>query len=383
MKSIQHEPNWNLVTDKYVEPQTFKDLLSLLVPKRPKGNKKERTILVWKEKEFYKKSNLIPYIIYGMKKSYDLPQFDKDELYAVLRIVRLCIEVGWYQDAYDFMKDKELVQFIETSIEYETWDIFTKTLAWNYLIVKQKAIGLEDKDHFIWERIKFNQKCIKKYEFLLSHKEIIEFMFLYVCKQAKHMSKEQLEENIMRLSVYCNSYIYDIYSLNLLSKYRKCTEFLSYYKPSPLVLACQRAVSAQISDLLHPLKTTHVDDYLFEVKEIVKHASYQFLKKHKIFIGKLLSYIPFFSMIKTLHHVYYFEEIMYICKGIGYKEKLLHDYIFIQLQDCFHDFIKYFLRNKKYAIIHEILFYWCTGEQRINLEKHYNLNFIYEKYACG
>lgn len=383
MGNIQHEPNWNLVTQKYEEPRNFKELLSLLLPIRPKGSKKERIILAWREKEFYKKDNITPYIEYGMKKSYELPLFDKDEIPAVLRIVCLCLEVGWYHEAYNFMEEKGLIRFVETSIEYENWDILTQTMAWNYLIAKQKTVGLKAKDHLIWEKIKFNQECIKKSRFLLSHKRMIEFMFLYLCKQAKHMNKGYLEDSMMQLAMYCNSYLHDIYSLHLLPKYRKCIEFLSYYNPSPLVLACQRAVVAQISDQLQPLKTTHIDDYLYEIKEIIKYVQFQFLKKYESFIGKLLSYIPFFGVIQTLHQVYYFEEIMYTCKGIGYKENLLNDYLFMQLRNTFREFIKCFLENKKYNIIHEILFYWCTDEQRLELEEHYNLNHIYEKYACG
>ncbi len=50
MKAVQRDPNWNLVTDTYIEPNNFAELFSLLVPCHPKGEGKERTILVWKEK---------------------------------------------------------------------------------------------------------------------------------------------------------------------------------------------------------------------------------------------------------------------------------------------------------------------------------------------
>lgn len=378
-----YEPNWSLVTDNYKEPKNFKDLFSLLFPVYPRGNNKERTILQWKQKEFYKEKHVIPFIQYGIRKSFELPKYDNDEMYTLLRIVRLCQEIGWYKTAYDFMIKKGLTTFIETSIDYESWDVFTQTLAWNYLIIKNNVIGLEEQDDLIWEKIKFNKECIELYEPLLSHKEMFEFMFLYICKQAKHMSKDKLNDNMMQISEYCNNYIHEIYSLRLLSKYRKCTEFLSYYEPNSIVLACQRAVSAQVYDLLNPLETTHIDDYLFEIKEVLRSMNFQFLKKYESFIGKLLSYIPFCRMINTLHHVYYFEEIMYICKGIGYKEELLRDYVFIQLPDCFSEFIENFWQNKQYAIIHEILFYWCNSKQRMALEEIYDLNFIYEKIACG
>ncbi|MFD0772084.1 DUF3965 domain-containing protein [Bacillus sp. CGMCC 1.60114] len=383
MTFMQTEPNWNLVTDAYEEPENFADLFSLLIPERPKGEGKERTILAWKEKEFYKKENLIPFILYGMKRLHDLPKFHKDEMPTLVRIVRLCQEVGWYQEAYRFMVAEGLEEFVQTSLEYESWDVFTQVVAWNYLIIKQKVAELESNDYFIWERIKFNVECIEKYKVLLSHKEMFEFMLLYLCKQAKTLSKEQLDENLMGLAIYCNTYIYDLYTLDLLKKYRKCTDFLTYYEPSRAVVACQHAVIAQISDHLNPLKTTHVDDYLFVIKEIMEYMSFEFMKKYEHFIGKLLSYVPFFEMIQVPQHVYYCEELMYICKGIGYKEELLRHYIFIQLLNCFPSFIKQFLKNKRYASIHDILFYWCSDEQRMNLEQKYNLSFIYEQYACG
>ncbi|PEA55186.1 hypothetical protein CON64_09165 [Bacillus pseudomycoides] len=383
MTIMQPEPNWNLVTDTYTEPENFADLLALLIPEYPKGEGKERTILAWKEKEFYKKENLIPFILYGMKKIHNLPKFHKDEMPTLVRIIRLFQEVGWYQQAYTFMVAEGLEEFVQTSLEYESWDVFTQVVAWNYLIIKQKVMELESNDDFIWERIKFNVECIEKYKTLLSHKEMMEFMFLFLCKQAKALSKEQLDENLMELAKYCNTYICDVYTLDLLKKYRKCTDFLTYYEPSRAVVACQRAVIAQISDHLNPLKTTHVDDYLFVIKEMMEHMSFEFITKYEHFIGKLLSYIPFFGMIQVPQQMYYCEELMHICKGIGYKEELLRNYIFIQLPNCFPSFIKQFLKNKRYASIHDILFYWCSDEQRMNLEHKYNLSFIYEQYACG
>lgn len=119
------------------------------------------------------------------------------------------------------------------------------------------------------------------------------------------------------------------------------------------------------------------------MKEMMEHMSFEFMDKYENFIGKLLSYVPFFEMIQVPQHAYYCEELMYICKGIEYKEEMLRNYIFIQLHDCLPSFIKQFLKNKRYATIHDILFYWCDDEQRMGLEKKYNLSFIYERYACG
>lgn len=388
---MQLKPNWSLVTDDYVEPNDFADLFTLLIPKnsKVKGKKrnaltwKERRILIWKEKEFYKKENLIPFITYSMEKAKNLSKFHKDEMPTLLRIIRLCQEIGWYQQAYDFMIDEGLETFVQTSMENETWDVFTKAVAWNYIITKERINKLEKKDDSIWERIKYDSECIEKYDLLISHKEIMEFTFYYLCKQAKVLSKTQLENEIMLLAEYCNTYIYDIYTLNLLKKYRKCADFLSYYNPSKAALACQRAVIAQISDCLNPIKTAHIDGYLFVIKEMLEHITFELLDKHKRLIGKLLSYIPYFNMIQIPKHAQYSEEILYICKGIGYKEELLRNYLFIQIEDCFPTFIEQFIKNERFNTIHDILFYWCNDEQRMNLEKLYDLNAIYEQYACG
>ena len=37
--------------------------------------------------------------------------------------------------------------------------------------------------------------------------------------------------------------------------------------------SCKRAIHFQISDLLDPLKTTHVDDYLYVMKEMMEHMT--------------------------------------------------------------------------------------------------------------
>ena len=86
-----------------------------------KGEGKERTILVWKEKEFYKEENLAAFIVYGMNKAKNLPQFHKDEIPTLVRILRLCQEIGWYEEANTFMVTQGLAEFVHTSLEYETW----------------------------------------------------------------------------------------------------------------------------------------------------------------------------------------------------------------------------------------------------------------------
>ena len=49
MKAVQGDPNWNLVTDTYIEPNNFAELFSLLVPCHPKGE--ERTNYISMERK--------------------------------------------------------------------------------------------------------------------------------------------------------------------------------------------------------------------------------------------------------------------------------------------------------------------------------------------
>ncbi|MGR5996490.1 DUF3965 domain-containing protein [Bacillus cereus] len=49
----------------------------------------------------------------------------------------------------------------------------------------------------------------------------------------------------------------------------------------------------------------------------------------------------------------------------------------------YHHFLGYFLKISVTQRFMIFFFYWCDDEQRMSLEKKYNLSFIYEKYACG
>ena len=102
----------------------------------------------------------------------------------------------------------------------------TQSVALNYLIIKYRIGELTDRDIEIWDRVKFNEKCITDCKHLLSHKII--YILLYV-QRAKSLSKEQLNSDMMSLAMYCNTFVYDLYTHDLLRKYRKCTDFLSYY----------------------------------------------------------------------------------------------------------------------------------------------------------
>ena len=109
-----------MVTDTYIEPNNFAELFSCLY--HPKGEERTNYISMEREK-FYKEENLAAFIVYGMNKAKKLPQFHKDEIPTLVRILRLCQEIGWYEEANDFMIAQGLAEFVHTSLEYETWDL--------------------------------------------------------------------------------------------------------------------------------------------------------------------------------------------------------------------------------------------------------------------
>ena len=84
------------------------------------------------------------------------------------------------------------------------------------------------------------------------------------------------------------TYIHMIYYESIVS-----VQTFYHIMNSQAVLACQRAVLSQISDRLDPLKTTHVDDYLYVMKDMMEHMTIGIMDRYDHFIGKLLSYVPF------------------------------------------------------------------------------------------
>lgn len=124
-----------------------------------------------------------------MNKAKKLPQFHKDEIPTLVRILRLCQEIGWYEEANDFMIAQGLAEFVHTSLEYETWDLLTQSVALNYLIIKYRIGELTDRDIEIWDRVKFNEKCITDCKHLLSHKEVLNLHSFICARERNHYQK--------------------------------------------------------------------------------------------------------------------------------------------------------------------------------------------------
>ena len=68
-------------------------------------------------------------------------------------------------------------------------DLLTQAVALNYLIIKYRIGELTDGDVEIWDRVKFNEKCITDCKHLLSHKEVLEFTFFICVRELSHYQK--------------------------------------------------------------------------------------------------------------------------------------------------------------------------------------------------
>ncbi|WP_416828612.1 DUF3965 domain-containing protein [Ectobacillus polymachus] len=364
MNIVENEPNWLLVTENYEPPSSFSDLLYLLIPNRTETGRLDGQVLSWKEKEFYKKETIIPFIQFAFKKMIHLPKFNKDEMPTVLRIVRLCQETGWYGKAYELLKEQKIISFIFNSLDMNPWDNFTKAAAWNYIIVKQKAHQLEKSDELIWEKIKYDLSWKTSYDYLASEKEIIECKLLYVCRRAKEMEQSKFEEIVMELAMYCNSKIATLYTLDLVDTYKKCMNYFIKYIKNQTIIDCHYAILAQLAEFFYEPYQLIMDDYMEIMKDIMTHIDYSFYYKYKEFIGMLLSYIPFFQMIHVRKQTEYFQEVLNVSKGVSYKEEILREYVFSQVMDEKGGFLNTFYYHNCKSIIEEILTYWCTPEQR-------------------
>ncbi|MCP8968125.1 DUF3965 domain-containing protein [Ectobacillus ponti] len=382
MLSVHKEPNWSLVTKQFQEPETFTDLLALLIPEQPYGSGAERAILEWRETQFYKLENLQHFLYYAMHTIRVLPRFHRDEMAAIMRMIRLCQEAGWYEQAYTLLEQEGFSLFVRTALSVEEWDVWKEIAAWNYLIVRWKTGRLTEEDHAVWERVKFCESWALKHAELVSQREMLAFTLFYMCDHIKRMPRQEAERDMMRLAEFCNTYIAEIYTYGFFVDYEAFVKYAAHYQIHEAVLASQRAVLAQVCDLFG-YDAGHSYDFISEMGDVMTAADFHFLQQHREFVGKLLSYIMFLEAVRVPSHVLCFESLLAGCKGLRFKEELLRQYVFPYLHESFISFCRYFLRSKRYESIHHILFYWCTDEQRLRLEGMYNLSAVYEKYVCG
>ncbi|MDG4658180.1 DUF3965 domain-containing protein [Ectobacillus antri] len=371
-------PNRSLINEQLAQPQNFTELLSLLIPQEVDENGEKSKVILWKRKEFYKQNHIRSLILHALQMIERLPRFHKDEIPVILRIVCLYQEIQEYEAGYELMKNQGLERFVYTALTHSSWDIITELTAWNYIVLKSKTVGLQDQDYDIWERIKYKFNSWKNYESFFSSKEVITFVLLFVPKE-----KSALNEHIMEAVPICNSYIDYIIHYDLLSFYETRIEQWQRCGVDNRAVICHRIILAQLSDIFSIANYDSPFDFISECRELMLYADYEFLCSYHDIVAAFLSYIPFFNLIQVPRQVTYFEQLLKICKADEKKEEFMRRFVFSQFGHNFLSFIAPFIRNKCYGTIHDMLFYWCTEEERLRLEKIYNLQKLYEMYACG
>ena len=65
----------------------------------------------------------------------------------------------------------------------------TQSVALNYLIIKYRIGELTDRDIEIWDRVKFNEKCITDCKHLLSHKEVLSLHSFICARERNHYQR--------------------------------------------------------------------------------------------------------------------------------------------------------------------------------------------------
>ncbi len=63
----------------------------------------------------------------------------------------------------------------------------------------------------IWDRVKFNEKCITDLNIINLIRSIGIYILLYV-QESEIIIKEQLNSDMMSLAMYCNTFVYDLYT---------------------------------------------------------------------------------------------------------------------------------------------------------------------------
>ncbi|UOY91969.1 DUF3965 domain-containing protein [Ectobacillus sp. JY-23] len=371
-------PNWSLVTERFAHPQNFTELLSLLMPQEVDENGEKSKVILWKKKEFYKQNHIRSLISYALQMIEQLPRFHKDEIPVILRVVRLYQEIEEYEAGYELMKSQGLERFVYTALTHSSWDIVTELAAWNYLVLKSKSVGLQDPDYDIWGRIKYKFSSWKNYEPFFSAKEVIMFVLLFIPRE-----KKALNEHIMEAAWICNHYIDCVASHRLFSFYEARIKQWQKYGVDHRAVTCHRIILAQLSDIFSIADYDSPFEFVSECRELMLYADYEFLCNYRDIVATFLSYIPFFNLMQVPRQVTYFEQLLTICRADEKKEEFMRYFVFSQFAHNFLSFIAPFIRNKCYGTIHDMLFYWCTEEERLRLEKSYNLQKLYEMYACG
>lgn len=371
-------PNWDLVTDSFTEPTTCRELLELLSPLEPTGDECNIVSLSWKKKHFYEHTNIKLFVDYAREKLPTLPSIDKDHFHLVLRIMRLYRAIEDYESASQLAIQYELVPYIKTSLHFQQWDDLTKYIALSYLLSKYKEGSFDEDDYTIFHRTKFDTHWLSKYNDCFTHGELLALYLWYMRKYGRTMPTPLLEDHLMGISVYINTYFVHMVNHTIAEKYSEWVNMFSQISINKTIMHVHHATTSHLTWISGAHTYLNLDDYCNEIREILLHADTEFLLRYENLIGKMISYIPFYTKYQSQSQLKSFEKLLVLLdNGNEIQEMMVRKYLIPLLIQDWDTLTSYLLKEKQVKLLRYILFTSLLEEDRDYLDSIYEMEQMY------
>lgn len=366
-------PNWNIVTDNFSEPKTCSTLLQLLTI--PNNNAPSQA---WKKKQFYQEENLILFAEYAKEKLFQLPNTDKDYFHLILRIMYLYRMANNNLSAYEFALQNDIHTFIETTLHFKKWDNITKYISLSFLLSKYKNTEFTKEDDEIFHRVLFDTNWITHYHDCFNHEELLALYLWYIRKYGRIMEDSFAEDYLIGIATYINTYSVDLATSNVTTEYAK---WVSMFSQSSLNKNSLRIHKALLSHFIYLTGThTHLqlDEYCYEIRHILLYSDEEFINRYIDFIGKMISYVPFYTKYESVLQRKNFKQLISLIEnGTPLQVSMLQRYLIPLLIQDFDYFAMYLVKEKELAFLSYILFTIFTEEDRFLLSDKFEMEPIY------
>lgn len=373
MKNIDYTPDWNLVTDNFIEPKSCSELLRLLTI-----SKVSHPSQAWRTKYFYQENNLVAFANYANEKLLNLPHTDKEYFHLILRIMYLYRVANNEQSAYEFAIKNDIHTFISTTLHFKKWDDITKFIALSYLLSKYKKNPFTSEDDEIFLRVLFDITWINSYHDCFDHEELFLFYLWYIRKFGRTMEERFIEDYLMGIATYINTYSVDLVKPNITNEYAKWVEMFSQSTLNKDSLRIHRALLSHFIYLTGTHAHLQLDEYCNEIYYILNYSEEAFIKRYEDFIGKLISYIPFYMKYESELQRKNFKKLISLIE-IGNPLQVLilqRNLIPLLIQD-FDYVAMYLVKEKELEFLSYILFNILTDEDRFLLSNRFEMEPIY------
>lgn len=366
-------PNWDLVTDKFIEPTTCSDLLQLLsLPRNTSPS------MSWKKKLFYHEENLTCFINFANQKLSNLSHTDKEYFHLLLRIMYLYRIANDDNSAYEFAIRNDIHTFIETTLHFKKWDDITKYIALSYLLSKYKIKNFTTEDDEIFHRVLFDIGWLSVYYDCFNHEELLTLYLWYIRKFGRTMEDDFMEDYLMGIASYANTYTVDLATSNLTNEYAKWVEMFSQSSLNKNSLLIHNALLSHFIYLTGAHTHLQLDEYCSEIRSILLYSDEEFIIRYDEFIGRMISYIPFYTKYESeLQRKNFKQLISLIEHGNSVQISILQRYLIPLLIQDFDYLAMYLVKVKELEFLSYLLFTIFTEEDRTLLSDRFEMEPIY------